>query len=207
MQGSATVSAAVCADCGAPAHGNFCSSCGADLRPSSLGLFGQAVAPVRRSFPAVYLKLLRAPIRQTVAFAEDPSYRGYISFALAGIALYLLIIVPIVMAVVAPPRHQRQRKHADADEDAVAGRRLRRHGDDVPARLRDLLLVRHGAAAVPRLLQAVLHGARLRRPDLRGLRVRRAQRVRRHRHDEFRSADDRGRLAASVGDGLRRAEL
>jgi hypothetical protein len=103
MQGSATVSAAVCADCGAPAHGNFCASCGADLRPSSLGLFGQAVAPVRRSFPAVYLKLLRAPIRQTVAFAEDPSYRGYISFVLAGIALYLLIIVPIVMAVVAPP--------------------------------------------------------------------------------------------------------
>ena len=102
MQGSATVSAGACADCGAPANGNFCASCGADLRPSSLGFFGQAVAPVRRSFPAVYLKLLRAPIRQTVAFAEDPSYRGHISFALAGIALYALLFVPIVMHVLVP---------------------------------------------------------------------------------------------------------
>ena len=58
---------------------------------------------MRRSFPAVYLKILRAPIRQTVAFAEDPSYRGYVSFALAGIAIYLLFIVPIVVRTVAPP--------------------------------------------------------------------------------------------------------
>jgi hypothetical protein len=83
--------------------GNFCSSCGADLRESSLSFLGRTAAPVRRSFPAVYLKILRAPIRQTVAFAEDPSYRGYVSFALAGIALYLLLIVPIVMRQVAPP--------------------------------------------------------------------------------------------------------
>lgn len=100
---SAIAAAGVCADCGAPAGGNFCSSCGADMRRSSLGFLGQAAAPVRRSFPAVYLKILRAPIRQTVDFAEDPSYRGYISFALAGIALYLLLIVPIVMRQVAPP--------------------------------------------------------------------------------------------------------
>ncbi len=102
MQGSATVSAGICADCGAPAHGNFCASCGADRRPSSLGFLGQAVAPVRRSFPAVYLKLLRAPIRQTVALAEDPSYRGHISFALTGIALYALLFVPIVMHMLVP---------------------------------------------------------------------------------------------------------
>ena len=61
---------------------------------------------MRRSFPAVYLKILRAPIRQTVAFAEDPSYRGYVSFALAGIAIYLLLIVPIVVGIVAPPRRR-----------------------------------------------------------------------------------------------------
>ncbi len=102
MQGSARVSAGVCADCDAPANGNFCASCGADLRPSSLGFLGQAVAPVRRSFPAVYLKLLRAPIRQTVAFAEDRSYRGHISFALTGIALYALLFVPIVMHTLVP---------------------------------------------------------------------------------------------------------
>jgi hypothetical protein len=68
-----------------------------------LAFLGRSAAPVRRSFPAVYLKILRAPIRQTVAFAEDPSYRGYLSFALAGIAVYLLFIVPIVMQQVAPP--------------------------------------------------------------------------------------------------------
>lgn len=58
---------------------------------------------MRRSVPAIYLKILRAPIRQTVAFAEDPSCRGYVSFALAGIAIYLLFIVPIVVRTVAPP--------------------------------------------------------------------------------------------------------
>jgi hypothetical protein len=68
-----------------------------------LAFLGRSAAPVRRSFPAVYLKILRAPIRQTVAFTEDPSYRGYLSFALAGIAAYLLLIVPIVIRQVAPP--------------------------------------------------------------------------------------------------------
>ena len=101
--GSPSPAAAACGDCGAPASGNFCSSCGADLRESSLSFLGRTAAPVRRSFPAVYVKILRAPIRQTVAFTEDPSYRGYVSFALAGIALYLLLIVPIVIQQVAPP--------------------------------------------------------------------------------------------------------
>lgn len=99
--GAAT--ATVCGDCGAEAAGNFCSSCGADLRTSSLGFLGPAVAPVRRSFPIVYLKILRAPIRQTVAFAEDRTYRGHVSFVLAGIAIYVLMFVPVVMKIVAPP--------------------------------------------------------------------------------------------------------
>jgi hypothetical protein len=105
MQGSATAtsSSGACADCGATTHGNFCSTCGADLRQSSLGFLGQAAAPIRRSFPAVYLKLLRAPVRQTVAFAEDRSYRGHVSFALTAIALYCLLFVPIVMGVIVPP--------------------------------------------------------------------------------------------------------
>jgi hypothetical protein len=101
--GISSPAAAACGDCGAPASGNFCSSCGADLRAGSLSFLGRTAAPVRRSFPAVYLKILRAPVRQTVAFTEDPSYRGYLSFALAGIALYLLLIVPIVIKHVAPP--------------------------------------------------------------------------------------------------------
>ena len=55
------------------------------------GFSRQAVAPVRRSFPVVYLKLLRAPIRETVAFAEDPTYRGHISFV-ADRHRYLLLV-------------------------------------------------------------------------------------------------------------------
>lgn len=100
---SALAADEACGDCGAPVSGNFCSRCGADLRKSSLGFLGPAVAPVRRSFPIVYLKLLRAPLRTTVALAEDPTYRSYISFALTGIAIYCLFIVPVVMNIVVPP--------------------------------------------------------------------------------------------------------
>jgi hypothetical protein len=100
---SAAVAAdVVCSDCGAPVSGNFCSSCGADHRKSSIAFLGSAVAPVRRSFPVVYLKILRAPIRTTVAFAEDPTYRNYLSFALTGIAIYCLFMVPVVMNIVVP---------------------------------------------------------------------------------------------------------
>jgi len=99
---SVEAAGSVCADCGALASGNFCSSCGADLRQGSLGFLGQAAAPVRRSFPVVYLKILLSPVRQTAALAEDPTYRGYLSFALTGVALYCLLFVPVVMRTVAP---------------------------------------------------------------------------------------------------------
>lgn len=91
------VGGTVCADCGAPASGNFCSTCGADLRESAFGILGAVATPVRRSFPAVYLKLLRAPVRHTVALAEDPSYRAHVSFLLTGIAIFSLLLVPIFM--------------------------------------------------------------------------------------------------------------
>lgn len=97
------IAGSACGDCGEPVNGgNFCSSCGADLRRSSLGFLGPAAAPVRRSFPIVYLKLLRAPIRETVFLAEDRTYRNYVSFALAGIAIYCLFIVPVVMNMIVP---------------------------------------------------------------------------------------------------------
>lgn len=99
---NAPVTAGTCSECGSPAGGNFCSSCGADLRRSALGFLGQAAAPVRRSFPVVYMKLLRAPIRATAALADDPTYRNYLAFALSGIALYCLFIVPVVMGIVVP---------------------------------------------------------------------------------------------------------
>jgi hypothetical protein len=82
--------AATCTDCGTAAAGNFCSTCGADLCAGSLGLFGFA----RRSFPAVYLQLLSAPIRATVALAEDRSYRTHLSFLLTSIAVFCLLMLP-----------------------------------------------------------------------------------------------------------------
>ena len=82
--------AAACTDCGTAAAGNFCSTCGADLCAGSLGLFGFA----RRSFPAVYLQLLSAPIRATVALAEDRSYRTHLSFLLTSIAVFCLLMLP-----------------------------------------------------------------------------------------------------------------
>jgi len=96
------VGSAVCADCGAAASGNFCSTCGADLRQGAFGILGSVTAPVRRSFPAVYLKLLRAPVRHTVALAEDPTYRAHVSFLLTGIAIFCLLFVPILMRASLP---------------------------------------------------------------------------------------------------------
>ncbi len=102
LVGADAVGGRVCADCGAAASGNFCSTCGADLRRSAFGILGAVAAPVRRSFPAVYLKLLRAPVRHTVALAEDPSYRAQVSFLLTGIAIFCLLFVPILMHASVP---------------------------------------------------------------------------------------------------------
>jgi hypothetical protein len=94
--------ATVCAECGAQASGNFCSACGADLRPGALGVLGDVSAPVRRSFPAVYLKILSAPVRATVALAEDRAYRSHVSFLLSGIAIFCLLVVPILLSSAVP---------------------------------------------------------------------------------------------------------
>jgi hypothetical protein len=83
-------SGATCADCGTPAAGNFCSSCGADLREHGLAIFGLG----RRSFPAVYLQLLSAPIQNTVGLAEDKTYRTHLSFLLTSLAIFCLLMLP-----------------------------------------------------------------------------------------------------------------
>ena len=49
---------------------------------------------MRRSFPAVYLGIPRAPVRTTVGLAEDPSYRSHVSFLLSGIAVFCLLMIP-----------------------------------------------------------------------------------------------------------------
>jgi len=92
----------VCAECGAQASGNFCSACGADLRSGALGVLGDVTAPVRQSFPAVYLKILSAPVRETVALAEDRAYRSHLSFLLSGIAVFCLLFVPILLSSAIP---------------------------------------------------------------------------------------------------------
>lgn len=92
----------VCADCGAPAGGNFCSSCGADLRRGALGILGDVTRPARTSFPAVYWRLLRSPIKATVSIVEDPAYRSHVSFLLSGIAVFCLLFVPILLKSTMP---------------------------------------------------------------------------------------------------------
>lgn len=95
---------ATCADCGTAVAGNFCSTCGADLREGALGLFGFA----RRSFPAVYLHLLAAPVKATVALAEDRTYRTHLSFLLTSIAVFCLLMLPTLFqaaAAAAPAAH------------------------------------------------------------------------------------------------------
>ncbi len=147
---------------------------------------------MRRSFPAVYLKILRAPIRQTVAFAEDPSYRGYVSFFLTGIAIYCLLIVPIVMSIVAPARHV----HV-SESMLTLMKVLSQVGVYVGMAITFALayalfrLFRHREAAIGRAyfkLYCLALGFVA--PDLWRLRVRRARHARRHRHVVIRRADD-----------------
>jgi hypothetical protein len=104
MRGAAAgaQAAAVCAECGAQVSGNFCSACGADQRTGALGVLGDVTAPVRQSFPWVYLKILRAPVRETVALAEDRAYRSHVSFLLSGIAVFCLLMIPILLRTVVP---------------------------------------------------------------------------------------------------------
>ena len=88
--------AAVCDECGAQATGNFCSACGADLRAGS-GVLGAVGGNVNTSYPATYLRILMSPVKATVALADDPSYRQHLSFLLASIAIFSLIMVPFFL--------------------------------------------------------------------------------------------------------------
>lgn len=91
-----TPAAAVCADCGAPAAGNFCSACGADLRSGGPGLI-DTVTGGRQSYLATYLQILRTPVKATVGLADDPSYRQHISFLLSSLAVFCVIMIPFIV--------------------------------------------------------------------------------------------------------------
>ncbi len=88
--------AAVCADCGAAANGNFCSACGADLRSGGAGLI-DAVTGGRQSYLVTYLQILRTPVKATVGLADDPSYRQHISFLLSSLAVFCVIMIPFIV--------------------------------------------------------------------------------------------------------------
>ena len=90
----------LCAECGTQGTGNFCASCGADLRGG--GMLSAFTGATSKSFPAIYLRILRSPIKATVALANDPSYRQYVSFLLSGIAVFSLIMIPILLGSVVP---------------------------------------------------------------------------------------------------------
>lgn len=88
--------AAVCAECGTEANGNFCSSCGADLRAGS-GVMGGVSNAAVHSVPITYLRILGSPVKGTVGLAEDPTYRSHLSFLLTGIGIFCLLFMPILM--------------------------------------------------------------------------------------------------------------
>jgi hypothetical protein len=98
----AAAQGAMCAECGTAAQGNFCSSCGADLRAGRLAFLGSAAGTVRRSYPAIFLQMLRSPVKTTVGLADDPSYRSHLSFLLTGVALFCLLYLPILMSQTIP---------------------------------------------------------------------------------------------------------
>lgn len=84
-----------CPGCGAAASGNFCSACGTDLRPPVAGLLGNVVDRAGRdSYFAVYLQILRSPIKGVVARTEDPSYRRHLAFLLTGIGIFVAVFIP-----------------------------------------------------------------------------------------------------------------
>ena len=84
----------------------------------------------------------------------------------------------------------RERGHADADEGAVAGGRVRRRDDHIPAGVRALPLLLTRAAQPAGLLQALLPGVRPGDADVRRLRVHHAPHAGRHRHVVPQRADD-----------------
>jgi len=92
----------VCAECGAPASGNFCSSCGADLRQGAAGVLGAVAGGGLHNFPATYLRILRSPIKATVALADDPAYRQHISFVLSGLAIFCVLMLPFIIQTADP---------------------------------------------------------------------------------------------------------
>ena len=73
------------------------ATCGADLRADAPSILGSA----RRTFPVVYLQLLRSPILRTVALAEDKTYREHRSFLLTAIGIFCLLFLPTLFAAAA----------------------------------------------------------------------------------------------------------
>jgi len=92
----------ICPECSTAVTGNFCSSCGADLRAGS-GLLGSVVSTAKTSVPGTYLRILRSPVKATVALAEDPTFRQHISFLLSGLAVFCLFLIPIYLRSATPP--------------------------------------------------------------------------------------------------------
>jgi hypothetical protein len=88
---------ATCAECGTSVTGNFCSSCGADQRSGMAGVLGAVAGATRQSFPTTYLRILLAPVKETVRLADDPAYRQHISFLLSGLAIFTVIMVPFFL--------------------------------------------------------------------------------------------------------------
>lgn len=96
MSGQSSPSQIACGKCGFLDSGNFCSNCGAELKPAAetlLGSVGRDVLDIDRGhgFVAVLWRLVRSPVRTTLALANDPAYQGHWTFFVVTVAVSLFV--------------------------------------------------------------------------------------------------------------------
>ena len=75
----------MCARCGHPAGGRFCTNCGDRIGPQAVGVLGLAASDLfeldeRRGFLSVLWKLLKQPVTAAVELALDRQWHGHSAF-------------------------------------------------------------------------------------------------------------------------------
>jgi hypothetical protein len=82
----------MCARCGHPAAGRFCTNCGDKIGPQAAGVLGLAASDLfeldeRRGFLSVLWKILKQPVTAAVELALDRQWHGHSAFFFFGLAV------------------------------------------------------------------------------------------------------------------------
>lgn len=93
-----------CPQCGAPAQGNFCSECGAALtgKPANAYiLFVDSFFKLGelRRYVALYVRLLRAPVRATLELFEQSTLQDALRFLEYSVGILILLFISRLVAV------------------------------------------------------------------------------------------------------------